>query len=105
MTPRAADRSRLEIGGCLPADRLDLPDFGERAAPNRDRWERVGREDVGILERRQGARGSVLYRPGPLSGRDDMVQAPGVRVLGRLGLQVAKACAPRRRLPHAQPVS
>ena len=86
VTPVSVDRSRLEIGGCFPADRLTLPDFDSRAAPYYDRWERVGREDVGILEKQQRALGSALYRPGPLSGRDDMVQALGVWVLGRLGL-------------------
>ena len=86
VTPVSAGQSRLEIGGCFPADRLDLPDFAARAAPYHDRWERVGREDVGILERQQVALGSALYRPGPLSGRDDMVQALGMWVLGRLGM-------------------
>ena len=86
VTPISAGQSRLEIGGCFPADRLDLPDFAARAAPYHDRWERVGREDVGILERQQVALGSALYRPGPLSGRDDMVQALGMWVLGRLGM-------------------
>ncbi len=84
-TPLAADRTRLEVGGCFPADRLALPDFATRAAPYHDRWERVAREDVGILERQQRALASTLYRPGPLSWRDDMVQALGVWVLGRLG--------------------
>jgi hypothetical protein len=46
----------------------------------------VGREDVGILERQQRALQSVLYRPGPLSWRDDMVQALGLWVLERLDL-------------------
>jgi phenylpropionate dioxygenase-like ring-hydroxylating dioxygenase large terminal subunit len=46
----------------------------------------IGREDVGILEKQQKALASALYRPGPLSGRDDMVQALGVWVLDQLGL-------------------
>ena len=86
VTPVSADQSRLEIGGGFPADRLTLPDFASRAAPYCDRWERVGREDVGILERQQRTLGSALYRPCPLSGRDDMVKALGIWVLGRLGL-------------------
>ena len=86
VTPVAANRSLLEIGGCFPADRLTHADFTTRAAPYYDRWERVGREDVGILEKQQKALSSALYRPGPLSGRDDMVQALGVWVLDRLGL-------------------
>ena len=86
VTPISASSSRLEIGGCFPASRLSLPDFATRAAPYYDRWERVGREDVGILEKQQKALGSALYRPGPLSGRDDMVQALGVWVVDHLGL-------------------
>ena len=43
-------------------------------------------EDVGILERQQRALRSVLYRPGPLSWRDDMVQALRLWVLERLDL-------------------
>jgi phenylpropionate dioxygenase-like ring-hydroxylating dioxygenase large terminal subunit len=84
--PVAADRTRLEVGGCFPQDRLTLPDFAPRAAAYYDRWERVAREDVGILEKQQKALASALYRPGPLSGRDDMVQALGAWVLSRLGL-------------------
>ncbi len=86
VTPVSVAHSRLEIGGCFPADRLLRPDFETRAAPYYDRWERVGREDVGILEKQQKALASALYRPGPLSGRDDMVQALGVWVMERLGL-------------------
>ena len=86
VTPISASSSRLEIGGCFPASRLSLPDFATRAAPYYDRWEKVGREDVGILEKQQKALGSALDRPGPLSGRDDMVQALGVWVVDHLGL-------------------
>jgi phenylpropionate dioxygenase-like ring-hydroxylating dioxygenase large terminal subunit len=86
VTPISADRSRLEIGGCFPADRLLQPDFAVRSAPYEDRWERVAREDLGILEKQQRALGSALYQPGPLSGRDDMVQALGVWVLTQLGM-------------------
>jgi hypothetical protein len=46
----------------------------------------VAKEDVGILEKQQRALGSALYKPGPLSWRDDMVQAMGVWVVDRLGL-------------------
>ena len=77
VTPVAADRSRLHIGGCFPEETIALPDFTERARAYEDRWERVAREDVGVLEGQQKALGSVLFRPGPLSGRDDMVQAVG----------------------------
>lgn len=82
--PFAADRTRLQIGGCFPKDRLELPDFEERAAPYLARWEAVGREDVGILERQQKGLGSALYRPGRLSHRDDQTRALGLKVLNRL---------------------
>lgn len=84
--PLATDRTILEVGGCFPAQRLQQPDFAVRAAPYYERWEMVAREDVGILEKQQKALGSALYRPGPLSWRDDMVQAMGRWVLDRLGL-------------------
>ena len=84
--PVSESRTILEVGGCFPEDRLALPDFQARAEPYYDRWERVAREDVGILEKQQRALGSALYRPGPLSWRDDMVQAMGVWVVDRLGL-------------------
>ena len=58
------------VGGCSIAYHLTLM-----------RW-----KDVGILEKQQRALGSALYRPGPLSWRDDMVQALGVWVVDRLGL-------------------
>jgi len=86
VLPRAHDRSTLEIGGCFPARVLEDPEFEAKARPYYERWELVGREDVGILERQQRALSSVLYRPGPLSGRDDQVQALGVWVLDQIGL-------------------
>jgi choline monooxygenase len=84
VLPLAHDRSILEIGGCFPKATLALPDFAERAAPYYERWEKVGLEDVGILEKQQKALTSVLYRPGSLSGRDDLVQALGKWVVERL---------------------
>ena len=77
VTPVAADRSRLHIGGCFPQSTTALPGFAVRARPYEDRWEKVAREDVGVLEGQQRALASALFRPGPLSGRDDMVQAVG----------------------------
>jgi choline monooxygenase len=73
--PLAADRTLLEIGGCFPKDCLDLADFNDRAAPYIERWEAVGREDVGILERQQRALSSPLHKPGRLSRRDAQVRA------------------------------
>lgn len=84
VLPLAADRSILEIGGCFPESALADPDFEAKAAPYYERWEKVGREDVGILELQQKALGSVLYAPGPLSWRDDQVQRIGLWVLDRL---------------------
>ncbi|MGI9386658.1 MAG: aromatic ring-hydroxylating oxygenase subunit alpha [Methyloligellaceae bacterium] len=86
VLPRAENSTLLEIGGCFPHDAVDDPDFETKARPYYERWEQVGREDVSILERQQTALQSVLYRPGPLSGRDDQVQAIGIWVLDRLGL-------------------
>jgi hypothetical protein len=76
----------LEIGGCFPEEVLGDPEFEAKAKPYYERWEAVGREDVGILEKQQKGLGSVLHKPGPLSWRDDMVQAFGMWVADRLGL-------------------
>ena len=84
--PVSENRTLLEVGGCFPEDRLTQPDFDIRAAPYYDRWERVAKEDVGILEKQQRALVSALYKPGPLPWRDDMVQAMGVWVVDKLGL-------------------
>ena len=83
--PLAHDRSRLEIGGCFPVCPV-RPALRQQGRGLCSRWEAVGREDVGILEKQQQALQSVLYRPGPLSWRDDMVQGLGLWVLDRLDL-------------------
>jgi len=75
LVPRAADRTVLEIGGCFPEATIARPDFADKAAAYYERWEAVGREDVGILEKQQLALSSAVYRPGRLSARDDQVQA------------------------------
>jgi phenylpropionate dioxygenase-like ring-hydroxylating dioxygenase large terminal subunit len=84
VLPLAHDRSVLEIGGCFPDAVTRMPGFAAKAAPYYARWEKVGREDVGILERQQRGLGSALYRPGPLSRRDDQVQALSTWVLNEL---------------------
>lgn len=84
MRPVAPDRTVLTVGGCFPRAVTQRPDFAALAAPYYDRWERVAREDAGILEHVQAACGSALYTPGPLSWRDDVVHAFGQWVLGRL---------------------
>lgn len=75
VTPINEARSHIELGGCFPEETIALADFTSRAPAYEERWERVAREDIGILECQQKALSSVLFRPGPLSGRDDMVQA------------------------------
>ena len=71
----------------LPGARAGGPGLRVQGAPYYERWEAVAREDVDILERQQRALGSVLYRPGPLSWRDDEVQAIGIWVLDRLPIE------------------
>ncbi len=87
VTPVAHDRSILEVGGCFPESVLADPEFEAKAAAYYKRWEDVALEDVGILEKQQVALGSVLYRQGPLSWRDDEVQAIGIWVLDHLPLR------------------
>jgi choline monooxygenase len=87
VTPVSEGRTMLEVGGCFPESRLSLPDFAPRAAAYYDRWDRVAREDVGILQRQQKALASALYKPGPLSWRDDMVQALGIWVVERIAVR------------------
>jgi choline monooxygenase len=86
VTPVAPDRSILEIGGCFPESSLTLPGFDANRRLYEHRWETVGREDVGILEDQQKALSSALFRPGPLSGRDDKVQQVGAWGLKQMGV-------------------
>jgi choline monooxygenase len=90
VRPLAPDRTMLSIGGCFPKAFTVLPDFAELALPYYDRWERVAREDIGILEKLQVACGSQLYTAGPLSWRDDLVHTFDQWVLARLGGQPAR---------------
>jgi choline monooxygenase len=84
MRPVAADRTVLSLGGCFPRSTAALPDFARDAALYYQRWTTVAAEDVGILEKQQRGLGSVLYRPGRLSWRDDLVQAVHNWVLARM---------------------
>ena len=84
MRPVSEDKSVLEVGGCFPENVIETPDFERKADSYYERWEMVAREDVGILEQQQRALSSVLYKPGPLSIRDDQVQQIGLWVLDRL---------------------
>ena len=84
VTPLAHDRSVLEVGGCFPEEVTEWADFEVRAKPYYERWEAVAREDIGILEKQQIALTSKLFKPGPLSVRDDMVQKIGQWVIEKL---------------------
>ncbi len=82
--PVAHDKSVLEVGGCFPASVVNAGGFETKAAPYYERWIKVAEEDVDILERQQKALGSVLYKPSPLSWREDQVQALSLWVLDQL---------------------
>ncbi|KXV03519.1 (2Fe-2S)-binding protein [Caballeronia megalochromosomata] len=91
--PVAADRSVLSVGGCFPRAYTEMPDFDERARPYFERWEAVAREDVAILERQQRGVSSVLYKPGVLSSRDDVVHTMNSWVAARLPAHLAGGSA------------
>jgi len=84
VRPVAVDRSVLEIGGCFPQSSTELPNFQALAAPYLHRWEAVGREDVGILEKQQCALASVRHRPGLLGPREGQVRRFDAWVVKRL---------------------
>ncbi len=84
VIPVASDRSILEIGGCFPKSTVERPDFQEKALPYYARWEAVGQEDVGILERQQVALSTRFYKPGRLSHRDAQIRKFNEWVLRRL---------------------
>ena len=84
MRPVAPDRTVLSLGGCFPRATTELANFARDAALYYERWIRVAEEDVGILERQQRGLGSVLYRPGRLSWRDDLVHAVHAWVTARV---------------------
>lgn len=86
VTPVNEARSVLEIGGCFPEESLGLPGFDAARRLYEHRWETVGREDMGVLQDQQKALSSVLFRPGPLSGRDDKVQQVGAWGLAQMGV-------------------
>lgn len=87
VTPVSEGQSVLEIGGCFPESSLSLPGFEVNRRLYEHRWEAVGREDTGVLEDQQKALGSALFRPGPLSGRDDKVQQVGLWNLTQMGVE------------------
>lgn len=86
VTPVTETKSVLEIGGCFPETSLGLPGFDAARRLYEHRWETVGREDMGVLQDQQKALSSVLFRPGPLSGRDDKVQQVGAWGLRQMGV-------------------
>lgn len=73
IRPVAVDRTMVAIGGAFPRAYTEQPDFEEKAKPYYERWEKVAREDLGILEKQQKGFTSALYRPGLFSWRDDVV--------------------------------
>jgi choline monooxygenase len=84
VRPVAADRTVLSIGGCFPRKTVEQPNFEADAAPYYKRWEAVALEDVGVLEKLQTALHSRLFRPGPLSWRDDLVHTFDQWVMDRM---------------------
>ncbi|MFM8681961.1 MAG: aromatic ring-hydroxylating oxygenase subunit alpha [Alphaproteobacteria bacterium] len=70
VRPVATARSVLSLGGCFPRATTQLPDFERHARLYYDRWEKVAREDTGMLESQQAGLGSVLHTPGPMSPRE-----------------------------------
>ena len=84
MRPVAPDQTVLSLGGCFPRSTAALPNFAKDVALYYERWISVATEDVGILEKQQRGLGSVLYRPGRLSWRDDLVQAVHNWVMAQL---------------------
>ncbi len=90
MRPLAPDRTMLSLGGCFPRSTAERPDFAEAARLYYDRWARVAAEDVGILERQQRGLASILYRPGRLSWRDDLVHAVHEWVAARVPAAMAE---------------
>jgi phenylpropionate dioxygenase-like ring-hydroxylating dioxygenase large terminal subunit len=84
VRPLAADRSILSLGGCFPNGVTARADFEEKARPYYDRWLRVAEEDVGMLEIQQVGLGSALYRPGPLSWREALVERIDRWIVDRL---------------------
>lgn len=90
MRPVTADRTVLSLGGCFPRSTIARPDFATGAQAYYDRWLRVAREDVGILERQQLGLGSRLYRPGRLSWRDDLAHAVHGWVLARVPMELRR---------------
>jgi hypothetical protein len=81
---RCGIHTALSLGGCFPRSTAALPNFAKDVALYYECWISVATEDVGILEKQQRGLGSVLYRPGWLSWRDDLVQAVHNRVMARL---------------------
>jgi phenylpropionate dioxygenase-like ring-hydroxylating dioxygenase large terminal subunit len=88
MRPLAADRTMLSLGGCFPESARARDDFEALAQPYYDRWLKVAKEDVAMLEMQQQGLGSPLHRPGPLSRREALV--------GRINRWVVE------RIPEAQ---
>ncbi len=84
IRPLSVDRSVVEIGGCFPADSIARPDFEPLARPYFERWEKVGREDVAILEKQHRALMSPKHRPGRFGPREEQVRLFDLMILDAL---------------------
>ena len=92
MRPIAPARTMLSLGGCFPRSAVGLPHFAEEARHYYERWERVAREDVGMLERQQEGLASPFYRPGRLSWRDALVHEVHRWLASRVPEALWRAC-------------
>ncbi|HUI18041.1 MAG TPA: aromatic ring-hydroxylating dioxygenase subunit alpha [Alphaproteobacteria bacterium] len=92
MRPIGPQRTLLSLGGCFPKATTALPDFAAQARPYYERWERVAREDVAMLERQQEGLASPLYRPGRLSWRDALVHEVHRWLAARVPAELWRTC-------------
>ena len=67
MEPQSADRFRLSIHPCVPAEALERPDFAERIALLRSYVDGIHREDIGVCDGVQRGVRARLAQAGPLS--------------------------------------
>jgi len=67
MEPHAADRFRLSIHPCLPAEGTDALGYAERVEMLRSYIDAIHREDIGVCTGVQRGVRARLAQPGPLS--------------------------------------
>lgn len=83
-TPLAPDRTRLDVGYCFPAETARRPGFESDADAYYRRWSTTAEEDIAISERQQMGLRARLRTPGPLSWKDEVVNAFDRWVLDRV---------------------